>query len=129
MRSLIGPCAALTFVIAGFLVAPASHAQTQSQSSPPATATPGATCPSNIPDKKIDAAAAAVKNVSAISESYRDKIAKAPAADKERLVGEANTAMKKAVTDQGLTVEEYTDIVNVAQKDPAVRDKLLRRLQ
>jgi hypothetical protein len=37
--------------------------------------------------------------------------------------------MKKAVTDQGLTVEEYTDIVNVAQKDPAVRDKLLRRLQ
>lgn len=127
MRSLIGPCAALTFAVAGFLVAPASHAQTQS--SPPAATAPGATSPANIPDKKIDAAAAAVKNVSAISESYRDKIAKAPAADKERLVGEANTAMKKAVTDQGLTVEEYTDIVNVAQKDPAVRDKLLRRLQ
>ena len=127
MRSLIGPCAALTFVVASFLATPASHAQTQTTS--PTVTAPGATSSANIPDKKIDAAAAAVENVSAISESYRDKIAKAPANDKQRLVGEANTAMKKAVTDQGLTVEEYTDIVNVAQKDPAVRDKLLRRLQ
>ncbi|HEY6981422.1 DUF4168 domain-containing protein [Reyranella sp.] len=127
MRLTTGLCAALMFAAAGSLSAPAATAQNQPSS--PSTKTPGTTSPASIPDKKLDAAAAAVKKVSAVSNSYKDRIAKAPAADKERLIGEANDAMKKAVTDQGLSVEEYTSIVNVAQSDPAVRDKLLKRLQ
>lgn len=128
MRSTIGFCATLTCLVAGFWLVPAADAQ--DRAAPPSATTPGTTAaPANISDKKIDATAAAVKRVAAVSQSYRDKIAKAPAGDKQRLVDEANTAMKKAVTDQGLSVEEYTTIVDVAQKDPAVRDKLLRRLQ
>lgn len=127
MRSMTGLCAALTLAAAGLLYVPAATAQNQPSSRP--ARTPGATAPDSIPDTKLDAAAAAVKNVAAVSDSYRNRIAKASAADKERLIGEANDAMKKAVTDQGLSVEEYTSIVNVAQSDPAVRDKLLKRLQ
>jgi hypothetical protein len=35
----------------------------------------------------------------------------------------------KAVTDQGLSVEEYTSIMVVAQNDPMVRQKILQRLK
>ena len=83
----------------------------------------------DISEKKLDAAAAAVKNVSTIRESYEQKLIKAPADQKAKLADEASDAMAKAVTDQGLSVEEYTSIIEVAQNDPAVRNKLLQRLK
>ena len=72
---------------------------------------------------------AAVKNVTAIRKTYEEKVAQAPAAEKGRLVDEATTAMTKAVTDQGLSVDEYVSIIEVAQNDPAIRDKLLQKLK
>jgi hypothetical protein len=41
---------------------------------------------------------------------------------------EANSALTRAVTDQGLSVEEYTAIMVIAQNDPQVREKILQRL-
>jgi hypothetical protein len=35
----------------------------------------------------------------------------------------------KAVTDQGLSVEEYTSIVAMAQSDPEVREKIVQRIR
>jgi hypothetical protein len=43
-------------------------------------------------------------------------------------MSEGNDALEKAVTDQGLTVDEYNRIITVAENDPAVRTKLLERL-
>ncbi|MBI3199269.1 MAG: DUF4168 domain-containing protein [Rhodospirillales bacterium] len=86
------------------------------------------TTPSNIPDDKIDAVAGAVKSVSVVMETYDQKVARAPAAEKQRLIDEADDAMTKAVAKHGLSVEEYTAIIRVAEKDPVVRDKLLKRL-
>ena len=108
---------------------PMANAQQQppSPSAPPATAPKLA--PTTIPDKKLDAAAAAVKQVSTVKGTFEQKLAQAPAAEKERLVDEANDAMKKAVTDQGLSIDEYATILQVAQNDPVVRDKLLQRLK
>jgi len=96
----------------------------QSVISPPERAP----APANIPDDKIDAVAGAVKSVSAVMETYDQKVARAPAADKQRLIDEADDAMTKAVAKHGLSVEEYTAIIRVAEKDPVVRDKLLRRM-
>jgi hypothetical protein len=56
-------------------------------------------------------------------------LAQAPVAEKKRIEDEVGDAMEKAVTDQGLSVEEYTTILDVAQKDPVVRDKLLQRMK
>ena len=44
-------------------------------------------------------------------------------ADKERILNEAVNAVAKAVTDQGLSVEEYVSFL-VAQNDPDVREKI-----
>jgi len=85
--------------------------------------------PSDISEKKLDATAVAVKNVSAIKSAYDEKLAGAPESEKGKLADEAADAMTKAVTDQGLSVDEYVGIIEVAQYDPVVRDKLLQRMR
>jgi hypothetical protein len=123
-----GTFCALTLTTAGLLFMPAAHAQQQAPSGSVITPGPAVT-PTNVPDKKLDAAAAAVKKVSAIKNNYEQQLAQAPVAEKKRLESEAGDAMVKAVTDQGLSIEEYTTIMQVAQKDPVVRDKLLQRIK
>jgi len=163
MKSTIGFCA-MTLAAAGLLLAPAVNAQTQT--TPPTTKPDRAAPAADISEKKLDAAAKAVKNVSTIRDSYEQKLIKAPsdqkakladeasdamakavknvstirdsyeqklikapADQKAKLADEASDAMAKAVKDQGLSVEEYTNIIEVAQNDPAVRNKLLQRLK
>jgi hypothetical protein len=111
-------------------LAPTVNAQTQSEPSRPLPTTPGSSDPSaGIPDIKLDAAAAAVKSVSMVKQDYEQRIAQAPESDKPRLANEGKQALTKAVTDQGLTVAEYTAILQVAQDDPVVRDKILQRIK
>jgi Domain of unknown function (DUF4168) len=131
MQSTIrfGTWCAMTLTAAGLLVMPAAQAQQQSPSGPSVTTPSPTTTPTIIPDKKLDAAAAAVKKVTVIKNNYDQQLAQAPVDEKKRLQGEAGDAMAKAVTDQGLSVEEYTTILTAAQKDPAVRDKLLQRMK
>jgi hypothetical protein len=83
----------------------------------------------NISDQKLDATASAIAHVSDLQKSYQEKLASTPPADKSRVVAEANAALEKAVTDQGLSVEEYSTILQTAQKDPSLRDKLVQRLK
>lgn len=128
MRSTLGFCA-VTLTAAGFALMPIAAAHAQAPSSPPSAPTAPKAAPANISDKKLDATAAAVKNVSAIKSSYDQKLAQAPATEKGKIVDEATNAMTKAVTDQGLSVDEYTAIIEVAQNDPVVRDKLLKRIK
>ncbi len=115
---------AMVLTAAWLLFVPGANAQNQS-ASPKAqnqSASP------NIPDQKLDAAAAALDRVTSIKQNYQQKMATAAPSDKDRIAGDANNAMKKAVTDQGLSVDEYTSILQVAQNDPGVREKLLQRL-
>jgi predicted ATPase with chaperone activity len=97
------------------LFVPGANAQNQSASP-------------NISDQKLDAAAAAIDRVASVKQDYQQKIATAAPSDKDRLAGDASNAMKKAVTDQGLSVEEYSTILRVAQNDPGIRERLLQRL-
>jgi hypothetical protein len=83
-----------------------------------------------IPDQKLDAAAAAIKRVTAVQEAYRQRLAQAATpSDQQRIVTEANNALTKAVADQGLSVEEYNSILEVARNDPEVRGKVLQRMR
>jgi FtsZ-interacting cell division protein ZipA len=112
---------------------PAANAQEQKQSPAPSPSQPKQAVPDQkqaIPDQKLDAAAAALDQISSVKENYQQQIEKsAEPAEKQRLVDEANKAMVKAVTDQGLSVEEYTAILVMAQSDSGVRQKILDRLR
>lgn len=101
------------------------------QSAPPAqpqTTSPSAIAPSDLSDQKIDAVATALENVTKADQQYSQQIAKASEADKRRIVEEANNVMVKAVTDQGLSVEEYSKIIEVASNDATLRQKILQRI-
>jgi len=121
---LLHTLAAAALSVAGLLLLPAANAQMN-----PPQARPQAQSPSPaISDAKLNAAAAAIRQVSSIQQSYQRKIEAAPS-DKQRLTIEANDAMAKAVTDQGLSVDEYNSIISTAQNDPAVREKLSQRMR
>jgi hypothetical protein len=117
------------FLAAAILAAavPATNAQVEN-TQPPA---PSPSQPSqSIPDHKLDATAAALDQIADVKETYTKKIEATPSeSDKQQLVDDANKALVKAVTDQGLSVEEYTSIMVVAQSDPMVRQKILQRMK
>ena len=120
----------LVFATSWLAFAPTVNAQNQSEPSGPSPTTPGPSSPSaSIPDNKLDAAAAAMKSVSTVKEDYGRRIAQAPASEKSRLANEGGQALTKAVTDQGLSVEEYDEILRMAQYNPAVREKILKRIK
>jgi hypothetical protein len=126
MQSSIRPlirslAAALT--IASLLAVPAANAQAPSPSPGPADQS------QNIPDQKLDAAAAALQGVASLKEDYQQRIAAADPSDKPRIAEEGSNALAKVVTDQGLSVEEYASILRTAQNDPDVRQKILERIQ
>ncbi len=71
-----------------------------------------------------------MNQIADVKENYTKQIEATPnESDKQKLVDDANKALVKAVTDQGLSVEEYTSIMVVAQNDPMVRQKILQRMQ
>ena len=124
---------------AGLFILPAANAQMNPPQARPQAQSPGAQSPHvqppqaqspspSISDEKLDAAAAAIDQVTSIRQNYERKIAEAPQSDKERIADEANQALGKAVTDQGLSVDEYNSILRTAQNDPSVRQKLTQRI-
>jgi hypothetical protein len=82
----------------------------------------------DLSDQKLDAAAAALGRVVSLQKDYRQRIAEAEA-EKERIVAEAKNEFTKAVTEQGLSLEEYASILDKARDDPKIRNKLLQRVQ
>jgi hypothetical protein len=113
-------CVAL---IVAVLPVPLSTSQAQSQ--PPAHSNPS----QNIPDQKLDKAAAVLRQISSIKLSYHQQLNEAPTPTaKANLAKEADDQITKAITKAGLSPQEYDAIIEVAQNDPDVRQKLLRRI-
>jgi len=131
---LLQPLAAAALIVSGLIMTPAANAQMSPPQARPGQQSPQAQPPEaqsaspTISDEKLNAAAAAIGRVTSIRQSYEPKIAAAPAADKQHMTEEANDAMKKAVTDQGLSLDEYNSIIRTAQNDPSVRQKLSQRI-
>ena len=83
----------------------------------------------NISDQKLDATAAAMARVSNLQKVYQQKLQSAAPQDQDRVIEEADNALEKAVTEQGLSIDEYTAILETAQNDPSVRERLVERMR
>jgi Domain of unknown function (DUF4168) len=116
----------VALALAGYFFAAPAGAQAQSPSPPQA---PSSSPSANVSDQKLDATAAAMQRVVSLKADYQQRYSTAPEADRDGIAAEAGNALKKAVTDQGLSVEEYSSILTVAQNDPDVREKILQRLR
>jgi hypothetical protein len=82
----------------------------------------------DIPEERLDAAAAALERVVSLTQDYQGQMLAAPPSKQDRIAEEAKKALVKAVTDQGLSITEYALILQAAQNDPEVRGKILRRM-
>ncbi len=106
------------------LSTPAANVLAQSPPPGPSTSAP------DLSDQKLSAVAAALERIASLQKDYRQRIAEAEAPDeKRRIVAEAHNEFTKAVTEQGLSVEEYASILDIAQDDPEIQDKLLQRIR
>ena len=124
MQLLTRALTATVLTVACMVFTSSADAQTDRPSSPgPSQQTP------NISDQKLDAAAAALERVASLREDYKRRLQGAPTSDQERIADEAKGEFVKAITDQGLSVEEYNSIIVVARDDPEVRKKILQRMR
>lgn len=122
-RLITGSLAAALVTVAWLHSVPAANAQAQPQA--PGTAGQA----ENIPDQKLDQAAAAIERMARVKQEYQQRISKEASPDEQqKLADEGNNAMEKAVTDQGLSVQEYSTILEVAQNNPVVREKIIQRI-
>jgi hypothetical protein len=114
---------AVTALMAGAWCIPAAQAQSQ------APAAPQQSNPApDLSDQKLDAMAAALGQVTSLLQDFQQRLQTAEPSEKPRIAEEGRSALKKAVEDQGLTVDEYNSMIVVAQNDPGVRQKLLQRM-
>ena len=116
---------AIAVLSAGWLIAQPAAAQNQ----PTTPSVPDAAAPNpSVSDQKLDQTAAAIHNVQTVRDNYVQKLSAASPDEKDKIVGEANAALEKAVTDQGLSLDEYNSIIKLAQNDPSVRERIVKRL-
>ena len=121
-------------VAAALMAASSLFVMSGAEAQAPATS-PNRTAPSPsvatappLSDQKLDAAAAAIARVAFLRQTYERQLAQADPVDRPKIADEANGALKQAVKDQGLSVDEYNSIVERAQADPTVRQRILQRL-
>jgi predicted ATPase with chaperone activity len=123
MQTILRLLAGTALAAALLVVIPTANAQTQ-------TPAPNAqTKSADIPDQKLDATASALQRVTDVRRSYEEKLSTASGDDQQRIVSEANDAMSKAVTEQGISLEEFDSIIRLAQSDVGVREKILQRVK
>ena len=122
MRPVITPFVGALLCVGILVIAPAVMAQNQMPQAPRAAPS------SDISDQKLDAAAASIQQMAKVRQDYQQKIDAASDADRPRLESEGTAALKKVVTDHGLSIDECNSIITIAKNDPTVRAKIMQRL-
>ena len=124
MRSSTRSLAAAIVTAGCYLSIPVGNVPAQSP--PPGSSTSAP----DLSEQKLRAAAAAVEHVESVLKNYQQRIAEAEAPnEKRRLLMQADSDLTRAVTEQGLSVDEYSSILDVARDDPEIRDKILQRIR
>lgn len=80
----------------------------------------------DISDDTVTKVGSAAVRVVEIRQTYTPRIVAAQSqAEREDLEQEATEALVEAISDQGLSVDEYNEVVAAAQADPDLEQRLL----
>jgi hypothetical protein len=95
------------------------------------TTTPGATVPrGEVSDATVQKVGAALRQTATIRQKYAERAqSKTSSQDQETLATAAQTEMVQAISDQGLSVQQYNQVIQMAQADPALKQRLLSAAQ
>lgn len=112
LRNLTAAAAAAALLAAPSAVSMAKAQSTQQQSTQQSA-------PQKFSDEELKAFAAASLEVESLNEKWQPQIAGASGQEEQKQVrNQAMQEMAQAVRDEGLTVEEYNQIVGAMQADP-----------
>jgi hypothetical protein len=80
----------------------------------------------NMSDATVGKVGAALRQVAEIKQTYSERLqsAKSPA-QQEDISKKASGAAVTAITQQGLTLDQYNKVIEAAQKDPALKQRVL----
>ena len=121
LESKIG---AIAVVLLGAMSIVPLAAQQPSPSEPDTMS--GTTPNARVPDETVARTGAALRRVAEIHNVYAPKVEAAPTPDERtRLSSQATDAARKAISDQGLTVEQYNEVVVAAQDNTELEERLL----
>jgi hypothetical protein len=101
----------------------------------PTPSTPGAATPSTpgaatqqgaLSDALVHKVGAALRQTASIRQKYSTGAEAANTSDQKQTVSsQAETEMLQAISDQGLSVQQYNQVIQMAQADPTLRQRLL----
>jgi GTP1/Obg family GTP-binding protein len=97
-------------------------AAAQQPSGPPSGAVSGA----NMSDATVSKVGAALRQVAQIKETYSQRLQSANTPmQKQDISKQASGAAVTAITQQGLTIDQYNQVIRAAQSDPALKQRVL----
>jgi hypothetical protein len=118
MRNHMNWIAGLALLVAPGVALAASDTVPQGQSG---VATQG----SAVQDATIGKAGAALRDVANLQEKYQPKMDSATPKEKEGLSAQANAEAVQAIQSHGLSIQEYSSVVRMAQTNPQLKQRLL----
>jgi hypothetical protein len=92
---------------------------------PPSGAPSGAVSGANMSDATVSKVGAALRQVAQIEQTYSQRLQSATPGQKQDISKQANDAAVTAITQQGLTIDQYKQVIQAAQSDPALKQRVL----
>lgn len=119
----IGAAALMAALVLGTTPLGAQQAA-PANSAAPARGSDGATA-ANVPDATVQRTGAAIRDISGIQARYNQRMQGAQPAEHAAIEREANGAAETALSSRGLTIEEYNNVIRLAQADQGLRERLI----
>ncbi len=93
--------------------------------------TPGATIQQgDLSDAMVQKVGTVLRQTVTIRQKYAERAqATKSSQEQQALATEAQTEMVQAISDQGLTVQQYNQVIQMAQADPTLKQRLLAAAQ
>jgi len=88
---------------------------------------PGATAEQGQPsDTTVQKVGKALRSMATIRQEYTEKAQSTKSPDQQKeLTDQAQSSMVKAIGDQGLSVQQYNQVIQMAQADQGLKERLL----
>lgn len=79
-----------------------------------------------VPDDMVAKVGAAVGQVAMIRQEYTERVQTAgDDGERDRLAEKAQQAAVKAISEQGISVSDYNEVVSAAENNPELEDRLI----
>lgn len=78
-----------------------------------------------VPEATVQRAGAAIRDLSGIQARFTQRMQSAQPAEQEAIAAEASGAAEAALASRGLTLDEYNNVIRLAQADQSLRERLI----